>query len=92
MQLYVRDLVAGVSRPVKELKGFRRISLDPGETKRVTFTLTPRDLAFWTAKHGWITEPAPRRPGSKSLRLSERTPAGVFSARPERKAMAHPLR
>jgi beta-glucosidase len=52
----VRDLVASVSRPLKELKGFRRITLKPGETKRVTFTLTPRDLAFWTAK-GWTTEP-----------------------------------
>ncbi|HEV7242269.1 MAG TPA: glycoside hydrolase family 3 N-terminal domain-containing protein [Thermoanaerobaculia bacterium] len=56
VQLYVRDVVASVSRPVKELKGFRRIALNPGETKRVTFTLTPRDLAFWTSK-GWTTEP-----------------------------------
>ncbi|HEX6097056.1 MAG TPA: glycoside hydrolase family 3 N-terminal domain-containing protein [Thermoanaerobaculia bacterium] len=56
VQLYVRDVVASVSRPVKELKGFRRVALRPGETKRVTFTLTPRDLAFWTEK-GWVTEP-----------------------------------
>jgi beta-glucosidase len=54
--LFVRDVVASVSRPLKELKGFRRIALKPGETKRVTFTLTPRDLAFWTEK-GWVTEP-----------------------------------
>ena len=54
--LFVRDVVASVSRPVKQLKGFRRVALQPGETKRVTFTLTPRDLAFWTQK-GWVTEP-----------------------------------
>jgi beta-glucosidase len=56
VQLYVRDVVASVSRPVKELKGFRRVSLQPKETRRVTFTLTPRDLSLWTAR-GWVAEP-----------------------------------
>ncbi len=56
VQLYVHDVVASVSRPVKELKGFQRIALAPGETKRVTFTLTPKDLRFWTSK-GWTVEP-----------------------------------
>lgn len=47
VQLYVRDLVGSVSRPVKELKGFERISLKKGETKTVTFTITPEDLKFY---------------------------------------------
>jgi beta-glucosidase len=45
-QLYVRDLVGSVTRPVKELKGFARVTLAPGETQRVTFTLRPEDLMF----------------------------------------------
>lgn len=45
-QLYVRDPVASVSRPVKELKGFQRVTLQPGESKRVVFTLHVADLAF----------------------------------------------
>ncbi len=47
VQLYVRDLVASVVRPVKELKGFQRISLKAGETKKVTFILSADDLAFY---------------------------------------------
>jgi beta-glucosidase len=46
VQLYVRDLVASVTRPVKELKRFARVALAPGEEKDVRFTLTPADLAF----------------------------------------------
>jgi beta-glucosidase len=46
VQLYVRDLVASVTRPVKELKGFQRVFLKPGETKKVTFQLKPADLTF----------------------------------------------
>ena len=49
VQLYIRDLVGSVSRPVKELKGFRKISLKPGESQKVTFTLTSDDLAFYCA-------------------------------------------
>jgi len=45
-QLYVRDLVGNVTRPVRELKGFARISLKPGETREVSFTLKPSDLSF----------------------------------------------
>ncbi|MBU1345439.1 MAG: beta-glucosidase BglX [Alphaproteobacteria bacterium] len=47
VQLYVRDPVAAVARPVQELRGFRRISLGAGEARRVTFTLTPAQFAFW---------------------------------------------
>jgi beta-glucosidase len=55
VQLYVRDPVASVSRPVLELRGFKRIELAPGARKRVTFTLTPEQLAFWTSR-GWLIE------------------------------------
>ena len=47
VQLYVRDLVGSVTRPLKELKGFQKVSIAPGETKEVTFTLTPNDLSFY---------------------------------------------
>ena len=56
VQLYVRDPVASVSRPVQELRGFRRIGLKPGETRRVTFTLDPRHFAFRAAGK-WLVEP-----------------------------------
>ena len=46
VQLYVRDLVSSATRPVKELKGFRRVSLAPGETASVTLEVTPDALAF----------------------------------------------
>jgi beta-glucosidase len=47
VQLYVRDVVSSVTRPVKELKGFERITLDPGETATVAFDITPQRLAFY---------------------------------------------
>lgn len=56
-QLYVRDLVGSVTRPVKELKGFQRVELGPGESRTVTFTITPADLAFYTAQGRWEAEP-----------------------------------
>jgi beta-glucosidase len=56
-QLYVRDLVGSVTRPVKELKGFQKVELAPGESREVTFTLTTADLAFYTARGRWEAEP-----------------------------------
>jgi beta-glucosidase len=57
-QLYIRDLVGSVTRPVKELKGFQRVELQPGQSLPVTFTLQPaRDLAFFTAAERWHAEP-----------------------------------
>lgn len=47
VQLYIRDLVGSVTRPVKELKGFQKIDLKAGETKTVTFRITPNDLKFY---------------------------------------------
>jgi beta-glucosidase len=58
VQLYVSDLEAGVPRPEKELKGFRKVSLKPGESRSVTLKVTERDLAFWDPKTKiWTTEP-----------------------------------
>ncbi|NOQ25171.1 MAG: glycosyl hydrolase [Bacteroidales bacterium] len=55
-QLYIRDLVGDIVRPVKELKGFQRISLNPGEEKIVEFILYPKDLEFHNGKK-WLIEP-----------------------------------
>ena len=57
VQLYVRDDVASVTRPVRELRGFERISLRAGETRTVSFTLRPADLAFYDLKMEWVVEP-----------------------------------
>jgi len=56
-QLYIRDPIASVSRPIKELKGFKRITLEPGEKKRVTFTLSTDQLAFYDRHMRLIVEP-----------------------------------
>ena len=47
VQVYVRDLVGSLTRPVKELKGFERIELDPGENRMITLRIPVRELAFW---------------------------------------------
>jgi beta-glucosidase len=57
VQLYVADPVASIDRPVKELKGFEKVTLKPGETKTVTFTLDADDLSFYSIeKNGWVAE------------------------------------
>jgi beta-glucosidase len=57
VQLYVRDLVGNVTRPVKELKGFQRIRLKPGERRLVSFVLRPEDLAFYGRDMKLMIEP-----------------------------------
>ncbi len=58
VQLYIGDDKASVLRPLKELKGFDKITLAPGQEKTVTFTITPDDLKFYDEKTGsWIAEP-----------------------------------
>lgn len=57
VQLYVRDMVGSVVRPVKELKGFQKISLKAGESKTVSFTLTQNDLKFYNNEVRLIAEP-----------------------------------
>jgi beta-glucosidase len=57
VQLYVRDLVGSLTRPIRELKGFQRVTLQPGETRRVSFTLREEDLAFTRADGSFGVEP-----------------------------------
>jgi beta-glucosidase len=57
VQLYIRDCVSSVTRPVKELKGFQKISLQPGETKTVSLVITPDSLAFYDVKMKCVVEP-----------------------------------
>jgi beta-glucosidase len=57
VQLYIRDLVASVTRPVKELKGFKKIALNPGESKEVEFKITAGDLKFYDINMNYLAEP-----------------------------------
>ena len=57
VQLYIRDLVGSVTRPVRELKGFRKIFLKAGETKTVTFKITEKDLSFYRSDLTYGCEP-----------------------------------
>ena len=57
VQLYVRDEYASVPRPVKELKGFKKIWLDPGQSQTVSFTITPELLSFYDVNMKWTLEP-----------------------------------
>ncbi|WP_370468282.1 glycoside hydrolase family 3 N-terminal domain-containing protein [Parvularcula maris] len=57
VQLYIRDKVSSVTRPVKELRGFQRVSLKPGQRRTVRFEIGPEDLRFWNADMERIVEP-----------------------------------
>jgi beta-glucosidase len=57
VQLYIKDVLASVARPVLELKGFQRIALKAGETKEVSFTITPELLQMLNMKMQWLVEP-----------------------------------
>lgn len=57
VQLYLRDPVATIARPVKELRGFKRLSLQPGESKRIAFTVSAAQMAFFDASGNWVIEP-----------------------------------
>jgi beta-glucosidase len=57
VQLYVRDEISSVTRPVKELRAFQRVTLDPGEAKTVTFTLGPESFQMWNANMQRVVEP-----------------------------------
>ena len=57
VQMYIRDLVSSVTRPVKELKGFQKISLQPGETQAVALEITPESLAFYDIDMKYTVEP-----------------------------------
>ena len=72
VQLYVRDEASSVTRPVKELKSFQRVTLKAGEKRRLQFTLTPEHLGFYNRDMRWIVEPGDFRvmvgPNSEDLR------------------------
>jgi beta-glucosidase len=57
VQLYIHDVAASVTRPVKELRGFRRVTLAPGQKQKVEFTLTPKDLSFLGRDFKPVVEP-----------------------------------
>ena len=57
VQLYIRDDVATVTQPVKQLRCFERVELEPGETRSVSFTVDAEDLQFWGLDGGWVVEP-----------------------------------
>ena len=57
VQLYLHDIESSVDRPIKELKGFAKVYLAPGESKQISITLTKRDLSFWDVKtNDWLAE------------------------------------
>jgi beta-glucosidase len=72
-QLYIRDVLASVARPVMELKGFERVSLAAGQSTRVTFRLGPEELRMLDRDLKWIVEPGEFRvmvgASSKDIRL-----------------------
>ncbi|HEX8180512.1 MAG TPA: glycoside hydrolase family 3 N-terminal domain-containing protein [Pyrinomonadaceae bacterium] len=57
VQLYIHDVAASVTRPVRELKGFQRVTLQPGERRRVSFTLGPEQLGFYNRALRHVVEP-----------------------------------
>jgi len=76
VQVYVGDPAAAVARPPQELRGFAKISLEPGAEQEVTFGLTTRDLSYWSAAHRrWVLEPGEFRiavgASSRDIRLAE---------------------
>ncbi|MDR1169774.1 MAG: beta-glucosidase BglX [Prevotellaceae bacterium] len=57
VQLYIRDMVGSITRPVKELKGFQKVALKPGESRQVAFSITTELLKFYNAGLQWTAEP-----------------------------------
>jgi beta-glucosidase len=58
-QLYIHQQYGSTARPVKELKGFQRVTLDPGEARTVTFHLGPKELTYWSpVSRSWVLEPS----------------------------------
>ena len=58
VQLYLRDVAASAGpRPVRELKGFQKVLLQPGESRDVRFTLSDKELGYYDTKGDWLVEP-----------------------------------
>ncbi|HSE36083.1 MAG TPA: fibronectin type III-like domain-contianing protein, partial [Blastocatellia bacterium] len=75
VQLYVRDVAASIARPVKELKGFQRITLQPGQKRSVEFVLGAEHLGFYNHEMKFVVEPGEFRVmvGSNSQDVIEKT-------------------
>jgi beta-glucosidase len=76
VQVYVRDVESAVGRPVRELKGFTKVPLEPGASQRVSIELDQRAFSFWsTVHHRWVVEPGAFAievgPSSRNLPLSQ---------------------
>ena len=86
VQLYVRDVVASVTRPVQQLAGFARVALDSGATRRVTFHLDPSQLAFFDEAMRFVVEPGEFRvmvgASSADIRLH-----GAFAIEPPQRTL-----
>ena len=84
VQLYIRDEVSTVPRPVLELRGFERITLKPGETRTVRFELTPDALSFWDINMDWVVEPGSFKifagPSSATLKSAKLVVTGAVAA------------
>jgi beta-glucosidase len=81
VQLYVAYPNATVDRPIRDLRGYRRVNLQPGQTRTVEFTLAAKDLAYWDADHDqWVVEPRPVRlevgASAGDIRLQQALPVG----------------
>lgn len=77
VQLYISDLKSSLPRPEKELKGFSKVKLTPGETKNVSFKITPEELKYFDDKqHKWVVEPGKFKAhiGSSSTNLKHSIP------------------
>ncbi|MDA3930062.1 MAG: beta-glucosidase BglX [Prolixibacteraceae bacterium] len=72
VQLYVRDLFGSLTRPIKELKGFQKVELAPGESKELTFTITAKDLEFYNGEE-YLTEA-----GDFNLWIAKDSDSGEF--------------
>ena len=57
VQMYIRDRVSSVTRPIKELRGFRKVSLEPGQKRIVSLEITPESLAFYDVNLRYVVEP-----------------------------------
>ena len=81
VQLYVQHMGSAVARPVKELKAYKRVTLKPGQTRRITLPLAVKSLAYWKAdEHRWVIEPDSVRllvgASSADIRVSKTIAAG----------------
>ena len=73
VQLYIRDMVGSITRPVKELKGFEKVYLEPGEIKKLSFSISEKDLRFYNSDLQFLSEPGKFKifVGTNSVKLEE---------------------